>query len=758
MMSLTPGHELGARFVLLRRIAEGGTSQVWLAEDRELGRRVALKILDPGLADTPGVRARLQAGLAHARLLDPGQAVEVLGVHEVDGLVLVEMEYLSGGDLGQFRGRGFAVYGRLLVDVAATLATAHERGIVHRDLKCANVLLDGDGRARLADFGLATLAGLAGAGGSPYNMSPQQLRGEPAGPADDLYAFGAMLYELLAGHPPYYPDITRDRVLHDPVPPLVPRSPAPERVRELALRLLSKSAAARPQDMGEVRRELAAALADPEGAIVPPPVVAPPRPPAGVLQSRTQGARARAVLIATAVAVLGGFFFVFVLLPERVAERTAGKSEEIAAATLAEAGRARQAQQQAAEREQARAGAGQARDAFAARLAALESQAAATWAAAGLAAARSQAEAAARAFDLGDFAPARQSWESATAALAAIEAGRPAALAAALAEGDGAIARGDAAAATRAYQRALAMDAGSAAAKRGLERAGRLDEVFALLDAAARDEQAGRVDAALAGYRKALALDGEAPGAKEALARIGARQASDAFAAVMSRGMAAIADGRFGEAQQALEQARALRPGSREVADALDELARKRKATGLQALTDKALAAERAEKWEEARTAWSDVLALEPTLAPAREGLDRATPRARLDARIDALIAGPQKLWGQAGQLEAEDVLARVAAAAPPNQLLARRGAQLASLLQAARTPVTLRLESDGVTDVVIYRVGRIGAFERRDVEVLPGRYAVVGTRRGFRDVRREVEIPPGSSPDPVVVRCEEPI
>jgi len=227
---------------------------------------------------------------------------------------------------------------------------------------------------------------------------------------------------------------------------------------------------------------------------------------------------------------------------------------------------------------------------------------------------------------------------------------------------------------------------------------------------------------------------------------------------VMSRGMTALAAGRLGEAAAALEQARALRPGAREVEDALAELARVRKATDLQALTDKALAAERAENWEQARSVWSDALAVEPTLAPAREGLERSTPRARLEARIATLLGKPDMLWGQAGQAEAQDVLATAAAAPPPNQALAGRAAQLTALLQAARTPVRLRLESDGVTEVVIYRVGRVGAFQRRDVELLPGRYAVVGTRPGYRDVRREVEIPPGTSPDPVVVRCEEPI
>jgi hypothetical protein len=110
-----------------------------------------------------------------------------------------------------------------------------------------------EGRARLADFGLATLAGRVARGGSPYNASPQQLRGEPAAAADDIYAFGALLYELLCGHPPWYPDVTPDRVLHEPVPPLVPRHPAPERLRQLALRLLAKSPEQRPASATALR-------------------------------------------------------------------------------------------------------------------------------------------------------------------------------------------------------------------------------------------------------------------------------------------------------------------------------------------------------------------------------------------------------------------------------------------------------------------------------------------------------------------------
>jgi hypothetical protein len=759
MKPLSPGLELGARFVLVRRIAEGGTAEVWLAEDREAGRRVALKLFDAAALAAPGAMARLRESLALSARLDPGHAVGVLGLHELDGVVAVAMEYLSGGDLGQLRGRPFGVFARPLVELAGVLAAVHRQGVVHRDLKCANVLLDAAGQVRLADFGLATVVGGPAAAASPYNMSPQQLRGEPAAPSDDLYAFGAMLYELLSGHPPFYPDITRDRVLHEPVPPLIPRSPAPQRARDLALRLLSKSAEARPAGMEDVRAELERALQEPEDEGSARPVAVAPRPPGTPATAGPATRRLRAGgLAAVALAVAAGLAFVFLWLPGRMAERGAEGAQQATAAALAEAERARRAQAQAADLEQARAAAAQAREAFAARLASVEQQAAAVWATAPLAAAREQAREAGRKFDLGEYIAAKEHWDGAAAALAAIESGRSAALQDALAAGEEALRRGNAEAATKSFGLAAEIEPGNAAAQRGLERAARLDDVFAWLDEASRAEQAGRGDAAVEAYRKALALDAEAPGAAAAIERIESRRADEAFAAVMSRGMAAMADGRLEEAEASFGQARRMRPGAATVQEALDELARVRQADRLQALTARALQAEQAEDWQAARQAWSDALAIEPTLQPARDGVGRSTPRAQLDARLDAWLQEPQKLWSPEGKAAAEAALAEAASAPPPNAALSRRAAELAALLQAARTPVRLTLQSDGQTEVVIYRVGRIGTFQRHELEVIPGRYAVVGTRPGYRDVRREVEIVPGSAPEPVMVKCEEPL
>lgn len=749
MIDLAPGLGLGERFVLVRRLAEGAASQVWLAEDTHRQRRVALKVLHPDALEASAAAARLRSEMEAARSLPPGTVVDVHGLHETDGLILLEMEYLPGGDLGQFRGRAFTVFANTLVQVAEALAIAHDRGLVHRDLKCANVLLDADGRPRLADFGLATLPGALAGGGSPYNMSPQQLRGEPARSADDLYAFGAMLYELLAGHPPYYPDVTPDRVLHDPVPPLVPRAPAAERVRLLALRLLAKSPAERPASMREVAHELAIAATEPADEAAPAPREVMPRRPDELRARRWLAPAIGAGLVTAAAAV-------FVWLPRLVERDAAGVEAAATAEASARAERVKREHELAEAQARERSHAEEARTQFEQQLTAMETAHASAWAVAQLAAAREAADTAARHFDRADYRAATSSWETASATLNAVTQGKPAALAAALGAGARAIEAGQSGVAAEAFRLALAIEPGNAVASNGLDRAGKLDAVLALLDGAARDERTGRWSDALAGYRKALQVDPATLAARAGIARVEAGLAAEAYATSMSRGLAAMAAGRNAEARAAFERAQTLRPGSVEARDALQQLDRGQRAQKLEDLSRLAVTAEQAERWGEAQAAWSAALEIEPALEPARAGLDRVTPRVELEARIEGMIEKPEQLWTHDARNTARNVIASAAAMAPPRVQLDAKSATLEALVREAETPVRVSLVSDGATNVVIYRVGDMGVFERREVTLLPGRYAVVGSRSGYRDVRLEVVVRPGTMPAPIIVRCQE--
>lgn len=749
MKELTPGLELGARYVLVRRIGRGGSAEVWLAVDRTRGERVALKFFADGFAGDDARVARLEAEVARAQDLPREHVVQLHGLERLDGLVFLVMEFLEGGDLGQLRGRSFESWARAADGVAAALEAVHARGLVHRDLKCANVFLDADGRAKLGDFGLLALAGASAGGGSPYNASPQQLRGEPAHPADDLYAFGALLYELIAGHPPYYPEITRDRVLQEPVPPLLPRGAVPTGVRELALRLLAKSVAERPASATIARAKLAVAAADETGALAPLVLEAPPAAPA-----RHAGVR----WLPLALAGLGALAVAATLLWPRDESDVSGFARQ-ARNDAEQADRARQGAEAARiAREAARDKAIAARTRFDAAFKALDARAASRWATAEFAAARDGGARGGQRFAVGDYAVAAGLWDEASARLAAIERSLPEQLAAAMKRAQDALASGRTEAAREAFRLALAIQPGHPPATAGIARAGRLDEALALVDAAQRDEQAGRPASAEAAFRKALEIDSTVPGAQAGLDRLAASRSADAFSVAMSRGFADAAAGRNDAARAAFDQALALRPGSREARDAIAALDQGQRASALDLLTARALAAESEERWEEALAAWREAAGLEPTLESARDGLARSTPRAELQRRIDALNAKPERLWDPEGRAEARGLLTAAAAAGNPRERLAASARELDRVAKAAEQPVPLRLESDGQTQVVIYRVGQYGAFSTREVKLLPGRYTVVGTRTGYRDVRREVVLPPGAGAAAVVVRCEEPI
>ena len=196
-----PGLEILPGLTLLRRLGRGGMGEAWLARDASSGAEVVAKLLP---ADAPPERlallrreARLVRKLSH-----PG-IVPVIGFRAGERFCAVTLAHMPGGDAQALRGAPPGEVARLGREVADALAYLHDMGVVHRDVKASNVLLDADGRARLADFGIASVAqededGLVvRGGGSRASMSPQQRSGAAPTPADDLYALGVLLFELL---------------------------------------------------------------------------------------------------------------------------------------------------------------------------------------------------------------------------------------------------------------------------------------------------------------------------------------------------------------------------------------------------------------------------------------------------------------------------------------------------------------------------------------------------------------------------------
>jgi eukaryotic-like serine/threonine-protein kinase len=775
---LEDGQVIAARFVLLRRLGAGRWGEVWLARDREQPRDVALKILAPDLARQPAVRARfldtarLQAGLRHPHVLT------CEGTIDEDPCVAI-FEHASGGDLSAWRGRSWADLVAVLAGIAQGLATLHERGFVHRDLKPSNVLLSHDGRAQLSDLGVAARIGERDSvpPGSPFSASPQQQDGEPPAIADDVYGFGALTYELLSGYPPYYPDAVAARSGSLPPASIRARVPVPAALEQLVLACLARSAEARPRDMNAIREalarlpppagEAAPAAAAPRAELRPPQDAPAPIEPRWrrttgdeVEHTHRQGLRRGLVGAAFAILLLGAAL-VFFALPRLVAPpptAAAPTPQEQADAQAAQTAAREQKERDLKKLAEAKLAYEELLPKARQRLEELLARGAADWGGEALDRARKAFETANARVAERDYEGALAELKRAVPDLAATESAAAGVLRKALAAGNVALEQGTVADAERQFSLALKLQPDHPQAKRGLERARNLDEVRRLLADAARLEGEGKSGEAAAAYRKALALDRDSAAASQGLARLASAESNAAFGAAMSAGLEALARRDFGAAQAAFQRADRIRPGALEVQDGLAQVARAQGDAGITTHLAAAQRAESEERWQAALEAYRQALAIDRNLLAAQEGVERAEPRAALEAQLNGFAARPERLFSTEVRAAARNTLGRARAIEPAGPVLRKQIETVEALVAAAEVPVAVALTSDNQTEVTIYRIGRIGLFERKDMELLPGRYTIVGTRSGFRDVRRELMVLPGQVPPPVAIRCEDPI
>ncbi len=305
MPSSQPPRKFG-RYEILRLLGRGAVGEVWLARDPVLEREVAIKTLG-GLGGLPPEEqaeakarflreARAAAALAHPHI------VTIYDVGEEGGVPYIAMELLRGVTLDRHTRRGHLLPPEKVVELgmqaALALDEAHRAGIVHRDVKPANLVLTGDGKLKVADFGLAKDPGTALTAtdslvGTPNYMSPEQVAGRPLDGRSDLFSLGVSLWELLAGELPFAGDTISSvlyRVVNEPPRPLREIRPGlPERLYALLDRMLAKDPAERPATGAEVARELHAVLEEMGG--VPGNLALPPPAPPGEEGPRPSGSR-----------------------------------------------------------------------------------------------------------------------------------------------------------------------------------------------------------------------------------------------------------------------------------------------------------------------------------------------------------------------------------------------------------------------------------------------------------------------------------
>ena len=792
------GSELAARYRLIRKLGAGSGGEVWLAGDRELGATVAVKILCPACTPDEAAIAAVRE-LTHrvSALADPN-IVRLFDVIARDDRVWLTMEYAAGGDLSALRGQSSTAILQAVLPIAGALSRLHRAGIVHRDVKTTNVLFAADGTPKLSDFGAALSLHERprsySAPGSRYSMPPEALDGVPASVAHDVYAFGAMLYELVSGYPPFYPNVMPERLRSEAPAAIAAFESLPPALGELIAWCLRKSPDARPASMEVVEAQLRSAMdqlsasrrggarleqsmsSNEQERSTPSrsdaPIIRPPSMPAEPLRGewrrttqaapdpsefRRQGFR-RGLTVAAVVLAAAAIFVVFYVLPKWVETTPPTQARPAPEAPAEKAAEAPKQPIDYAALARAKQQAEDVREPLFERLEALRERGADQWGADDLKRASDELAAGDEQFAAREYINAVEHFQKLEPVLASLEARASAVLKEQLAAGATAINEGRSEDAKQAFDVALKLEPKNAVATRGRARAETLDRVLALLSSAERQEQDGNLTGAMNDFREALALDKDAERASAGLSRLSARVAGDAFASAMARGFADLGNGQFASARSAFESANKIRPNASEVTAALKQVEQAERTQTIGGKLDAARASESQEQWADALKQYRDILALDSTVAAASEGVARVQPRATLNEQLEVYLTQPERLFSSPVRTAARETLRQANAIQNPGPLLSQQTAKLRDWLAKADVPVQVALQSDNLTQVTIFRVGQLGSFEQRSLELAPGEYTVVGTRPGYRDVRRQIMVVPGTAIPPVVIRCEDKI
>jgi eukaryotic-like serine/threonine-protein kinase len=272
LASLRPGSVLGNRYEILQQLGQGGMGAVYQARDRELDRMVAMKVIRPELATRPDILQRFKQELILARQVTHRNVIRIFDLGEAGGIKFITMEFIEGQDLKTL----VTEKGKLSTDetvsiieqVCLALEAAHAEGVVHRDLKPQNIMVDKQGKVSVMDFGIARsveLGGMTQTGalvGTPEYMSPEQVRGEKVDARSDLFTLGIIFYELLTGQPPYQADsamatmFKRTKERATPAVQLDPSVPKP--LSDIVAHCLEMDHNRRFQSAAEIRHALEA--------------------------------------------------------------------------------------------------------------------------------------------------------------------------------------------------------------------------------------------------------------------------------------------------------------------------------------------------------------------------------------------------------------------------------------------------------------------------------------------------------------------
>ena len=323
-----------------------------------------------------------------------------------------------------------------------------------------------------------------------------------------------------------------------------------------------------------------------------------------------------------------------------------------------------------------------------------------------------------------------------------------------LEEGRNALTAGNGALAQNKFNLALKIDPSDPSAQQGLKRSQTIDAVFQLMESGEWHENMNALSLARAEYEKALQLDPAANAARQAINRVALLIKEQQFSQLMSQGLTAFHNNDHARARARLLKAKSLKPDSREVSDALKQVDQALRLARIDRLRDAAQKAEQAEDWQAALNSYLAVLDIDQNLQFATRGKERAGHQIRIAKRLDYYLTRPQVLESDQQLQNAVLLLHEAREVEPQSRKLTEGVKELAELVKIAQTPVIITIESDNLTQIAVYKVGKLGRFSQRELKLRPGTYTVVGARDGYQDVRQKIVVKPGQQSLRVTVKC----
>ena len=795
MRVLKEGTRLADRYTLIRRLGGGGMSEVWLARDRRTDSRVALKFLAPQLAQNTPYRTLFhEEWQTGSRLMHP-HIVRVFEYHDEPDGPFYSQQFIDGPDLGVVAGQPPLEALRPFGLIADALRYAHGKGLVHRDIKASNVLLDARGLPYLIDFGVAAAPEAPASGGSPIAASPQQLAGIAPSASDDVYALGVLMHESLTGAPP--PAMGAGRLAGEAIEAASGLSSVPEELQRLVGDMLAPEAHARPaaEEIAQRLRDAGVAagpvaisgrvpVAIPEDEIEPEalPSIRPLRAdldPAvsGRTEGRTdQAAGGRGVSPKVALGGLAllmvAFLSVIFWLPDAVnrdveqtqrrppvadeedgvgaEERAAGDESAVSGDDANGADPATEAERKAATDESL--------GYLLSRLERLRSRGIERWGGQAYLNVMDVYGQGDEAYLEKDYALAGERYREAADMLKPFFDRVEKVFAETMQAAQAAFASGDHSEAVRLFDLAVAITPDNEEAQRGLARARNLSSVLTLTDRGLTLERALELQAAKLAFEKALELDPAWQPAATGLERVKATIRQMSFEQRMSEGLEALTAGNWQSARAAFEAAKLIKPESQEPVDGLLQVDQEVRLANIRRLEQEAAVLEQNEEWQTAIAKYEEIAEIDPDLQFVRDGLARARDRAAIHEKLRTFINDPDSLSAPATMQAATRLLLQVTTMNPTGPRLEDQKGELSRLLKRAATPLKVQLISDNATEVSIFRVGRLGTFSTQELSLRPGAYVATGSRTGYRDVRLEFRVAPEIDLEPIVIKCEEPI